>query len=229
MAHQPYALLMGCPVLEQSPQHLRVLHPIAGLTLIELKEGKPARASNPLFNQPKLSHLVKGFPIRIVHSAFSLPPVEVLMEMSVSPLLAQVPSFFDQYEIGSSGQSRVVEFKSKQSDRMPLDLIRKGLALDVSRTWRDTLLEQLLGTREEPEPFEILGSEEPQPIKSHPSNHGSCQDWWLRWDVKFTQQLPKLFFPRTSQFVRIFVPIHFPQEYRSTTLSKCPWQHSFLN
>ena len=160
-----HALLMGCPVLEQSPQHLRVLHPIAGLTLIELKEGKPARASNPLFNQPKLSHLVKGFPIRIVHSAFSLPPVEVLMEMSVSPLLAQVPSFFDQYEIGSSGQSRVVEFKSKQSDRMPLDLIRKDLALGVSRTWRDTLLEQLMGTREVPDPFEILGSEEPQPIE----------------------------------------------------------------
>ena len=59
----------------------------------------------------------------------------------------------------------MVEFKSKQSDRMPLDLIRKGLALDVSRTWRDTLLEQLLGTREEPEPFEILGSEEPQPME----------------------------------------------------------------
>ena len=59
----------------------------------------------------------------------------------------------------------MVEFKSKQSDRMPLDLIRKDLALGVSRTWRDTLLEQLMGTREESEPFEILGSEEPQLIK----------------------------------------------------------------
>ena len=77
-----HALLMGCPVLEQSPQHLRVLHPIAGLTLLELQEGEPSRASNPLFNQPKLSHLVKGFPIRIVHSAFSLPPVEVITETS---------------------------------------------------------------------------------------------------------------------------------------------------
>ena len=54
----------------------------------------------------------------------------------------------------------MVEFKSKQSDRMPLDLIRKGLALGVSRTWRDTLMEQLLGQREEPEAFE-LSTEEP--------------------------------------------------------------------
>ena len=161
MAHQPYALLMGCPVLEQIPQHLRVLHLIAGLTLIELKEGKPARASNPLFNQPKLSHLVKGFPIRIVHSAFSLPPVSVVNEMRLTALLAQVPSFFDQYEVGHAGQAKIVEFKCKEKvSKMPLNIYQMGLALGVSNPWRDALMEQLLGTREEPEPF-LLTTGEP--------------------------------------------------------------------
>ena len=36
-----------------------------------------------------------------------------------------------------------------------------GLALGVSRIWRDTLLEQLLGTKEEPEPFELTTTEKP--------------------------------------------------------------------
>jgi hypothetical protein len=156
-----HALLMGCPVLEQSPQHLRVLHPIAGLTLLELQEGEPSRASNPLFNQPKLSHLVKNFPLRITHGAFSLPPVEVVNEMRLTPLLEQVPSFFDQYEIGFSGQARLVEFKHKERNKMPMNIYKMGLALGVSRTWRDTLLEQLLGTREEPEAFELTTPEEP--------------------------------------------------------------------
>ena len=156
-----HALLMGCPVLEQSSQHLRVLHPIAGLTLLELQEGELSRASNPLFNQPKLSHLVKGFPIRIMHSAFSLPPLEVITETRLTPLLEQVPSFFDQYEVGHAGQTRVIEFKSKERNKMPLSVYRMGLALGVSRIWKDTLLEQLLGTREEPEPFELTTPEEP--------------------------------------------------------------------
>ena len=43
---------------------------------------------------------------------------------------------------------------------MLLNIHKMGLALGVSRTWRDTLLEQLLGTREEPEAFE-LSTEEP--------------------------------------------------------------------
>jgi hypothetical protein len=156
-----HALLMGCPVLEQSPKHLRVLHPIAGLTLLELQEGEPSRASNPLFNQPKLSHLVKGFPIRIVHSAFSLPPVEVITETRLTPLLEQVPSFFDVYEVGHAGQTKVVEFKHKERNKMPMNIYKMGLAQGVSRTWRDTLLEQLLGTREEPEAFELTTPEEP--------------------------------------------------------------------
>ena len=157
-----HALLMGCPILEQSPQHLRVLHPIAGLTLLELQEGEPSRASNPLFNQPKLSHLVKGFPLRITHGAFSLPPVEVITETRLTPLLEQVPSFFDQYEVGHAGQTKVCEFKCKErGSKMPINIFKMGLALGVSRTWRDTLLEQLLGTREEPEAFELTTPEEP--------------------------------------------------------------------
>ena len=156
-----HALLLACPILEQSPQHLRVLHPIAGLTLLELQEGEPSRASNPLFNQPKLSHLVKGFPLRITHGAFSLPPLEVITETRLTPLLEQVPSFFDQYEIGFSGQVRVIEFKHKERNKMPMNIYKMGLALGVSRTWRDTLLEQLLGTREEPEAFELTTPEEP--------------------------------------------------------------------
>ena len=161
-----HALLMSCPILEQSPQHLRVLHPIAGLTLLELQEGEPSRASNPLFKSPKLSHLVKNFPLRITHGAFSLPPVEVITETRLTPLLEQVPSFFDVYEVGHAGQAKVIEFKHKERNKMPMNIYRMGLALGVSRTWRDTLLEQLLGTREEPEPFELTTTEEPMPKPS---------------------------------------------------------------
>jgi len=156
-----HALLMGCPILEQSSQHLRILHPIAGLTLLELQEGEPARASSQLFKSPKLSHLVKNFPLRITHGAFSLPPVGVVNEMRLTALLAQVPSFFDVYEIGHAGQSKVVEFKCKErGSKMPMNIYQMGLALGVSKTWRDNLLEQLLGSKEEPEPF-LLTTEEP--------------------------------------------------------------------
>ena len=164
--HITHALLMGCPVLEQSSQHLRILHPVAGLTLLELQEGAPARASNPLFNSPRLNHTTKGFPLKIMHGAFSLPPVGVVNEMRLTLLLAQVPSFFDQYEVGHAGQSKIVEFKCKEKvSKMPLNIYQIGLALGVSRTWRDTLLEQLTGFREEAEPFEISGREEPQPME----------------------------------------------------------------
>ena len=156
-----HALLMGCPVLEQSPQHLRILHPIAGLTLLELQEGEPSRASNPLFKSPKLSHLVKNFPLRITHGAFSLPPISVVHEMRLTPLLEQVPSFFDVYEVGHAGQAKIVEFKCKEKvSKMPLNIYQMGLALGVSKTWRDTLMEQLLGSIEEPEAFELT-TEEP--------------------------------------------------------------------
>ena len=74
--------------------------------------------------------------------------------------------FFDQYEVGYAGQSKVVEFKFKEKvSKMPLNSYRMGLALGISGVWRDSLLEQLLGAREEPEPFEIPGSEEPQPME----------------------------------------------------------------
>ena len=43
---------------------------------------------------------------------------------------------------------------------MPLNIYQMGLALGVSRTWRDTLMEQLLGSREETEAFELT-TEEP--------------------------------------------------------------------
>ena len=155
-----HVLLMGCPVLEQSPRHLRILHPVGGLTLIELQEGEPARSSSSLFKAPRLNHTTKGFPWKIMHGVFSLPPVGVVNEMRLTPLLAQVLSFFNVYEIGFSGQTKVVEFKCKERNKMPLNIHKMGLALGVSRTWRDTLLEQLLGTREEPEPFE-LSTEEP--------------------------------------------------------------------
>ena len=158
--HITHALLMGCPVLEQSSQHLRILHPVAGLTLLELQEGEPARSSSPLFKAPRLNHTTKGFPLKIMHGAFSLPPVGVVNEMRLTPLLAQVPSFFNVYEIGFSGQTKVIEFKCKERNKMPLNIHKMGLVLGVYRTWRDTLLEQLLGTREEPEPFE-LSTEEP--------------------------------------------------------------------
>ena len=97
-----------------------------------------------------------------MHGAFSLPPVGVVNEMRLTALLAQVPSFFDQYEVGHAGQAKIVEFKCKEKvSKMPLNIYQMGLALGVSRIWRDTLLEQLLGTKEEPEPFELTTTEEP--------------------------------------------------------------------
>jgi hypothetical protein len=99
--------------------------------------------------------------MKIMHGAFSLPPVGVVNEMRLTPLLAQVPSFFDQYEVGHAGQAKIVEFKCKEKvSKMPLNIYQMGLALGVSRTWKDTLLEQLLGIREEPEAFELT-TEEP--------------------------------------------------------------------
>ena len=167
--HITHALLMGCPVLEQSSQHLRILHPVAGLTLIEIQEGEPSRVSNPLFKSPRLNHTTKGFPLKIMHGAFSPPPVGVVNEMRLTLLLAQVPSFFDQYEVGHAGQAKIVEFKCKEKvSKMPLNIYQMGLALGVRKTWRDTLMEQLLGSIEEPEAFE-LSTEEPmakQSIKS---------------------------------------------------------------
>ena len=155
-----HALLMGCPVLEQSPRHLRILHPVGGLTLIELQEGEPARSSSPLFKAPRLNHTTKGFPLKIMHGAFSLPPVGVVNEMRLTALLAQVPSFFDQYEVGHAGQAKIVEFKCKEKvSKMPLNIYQMGLALGVSNPWRDTLLEQLTGSREEPEAFELTTEE----------------------------------------------------------------------
>jgi hypothetical protein len=159
--HITHALVMSCPILEQSSQHLRILHSIAGLTLLELQEGEPARSSSSLFKAPRLNHTTKDFPLKIMHGAFSLPPVGVVNEMRLTPLLEQVPSFFDQYEVGHAGQTKVCEFKCKEKvSKMPLNIYQMGLALGVSRTWRDTLLEQLLGSREEPEPF-LLTTEEP--------------------------------------------------------------------
>ena len=43
---------------------------------------------------------------------------------------------------------------------MPLNIYQMGLALGVSKTWKDTLMEQLTGQREEPEVFELT-TEEP--------------------------------------------------------------------
>ena len=43
---------------------------------------------------------------------------------------------------------------------MPVNIYKMGLGLGVSRTWRDTLLEQLTGQRKEPEAFELT-TEEP--------------------------------------------------------------------
>ena len=49
--------------------------------------------------------------------------------------------------------------------RMPLKLWQTGLEHGLSRIIRESLLEQLTGERKESEPFEILGSEEPQPME----------------------------------------------------------------
>ena len=90
-----------------------------------------------------------------MHSAFSLTPVDVITETRLTPLLAKVPSFFDQYEVGHSGKAKVFEFKCKgKVVKMPINIYKMGLALCISRIWRDSLMEQLTGQREEPEAFE---------------------------------------------------------------------------
>ena len=127
-----------------------------------------------------LNHTTKGFPLKIMHRAFSLPPVGVVNEMR-TPLLAQVPSFFDRYEVGHAGQAKVCEFKCKERNKMPVNIYKMGLALGVSRTWRMLCWSNCLAQDKSQNLLRYLEVKNRNRWKSHPSNHGSCRDWWLEF------------------------------------------------
>jgi len=88
----------------------------------------------------------------------------VLHSLRLSTLLSEAPAHFDNFELGGH-LVKAVELKSKNNIRMPLKLWQTGLEQGLGRIIRESLLEQLTRERKESEPFEISGSEEPQPMK----------------------------------------------------------------
>ena len=85
----------------------------------------------------------------------------VLHSLRLSTLLSEAPAHFDNFEPGGN-LVKAVELKSKNNTRMPLKLWQTGLEHGLSRSTKESLLEQLTGQREEPESFEIPGIEETQ-------------------------------------------------------------------
>ena len=69
------------------------------------------------------------------------------------------PAHFDNFELAAH-LVKAVELKSKKNIRMPLNIWQIGLEHGLGQIIRESLLEQLTGQREEPEPFELT-TEEP--------------------------------------------------------------------
>ena len=155
-----HGLLTVSPIVQQEPDYIRIIHPLAGVATIELIEGEPARFSHPLIGEPRRILNDFSFPLKVQHGAFHQRPTVVLHSLRLSTLLSEAPAHFDNFEIGGH-LIRGVELKSKNNTRMPLKLWQKGLEHGLGRIIRDSLLEQLTGQREEPEPFELTTTEEP--------------------------------------------------------------------
>ena len=88
----------------------------------------------------------------------------VLHSLRLSTLLSEAPAHFDNFELGGH-LVKAVELKSKNNIKMLLKLWQTVLEHGLGRIIRESLLEQLTRERKESEPFEISGSEEPQPMK----------------------------------------------------------------
>ena len=159
-----HGLLLCSPIVQQEPDYIRVIHPLAGVATLELIEGEPARFSHPLIGEPRRTLNDFGFPLKVQHGAFHQKPMVVLHSLRLSTILSEAPAHFDNFELGGN-LVKAVELKSKNNTRMPLKLWQTGLEHGLGRIIRESLLEQLTGERKESEPFEISGSEEPQPME----------------------------------------------------------------
>ena len=135
-------------------------HPLAGVATLELIESEPARFSHPLIGEPRRTLNDFGFPLKVQHGAFHQKPMVVLHSLRLSTILSEAPAHFDNFELGGN-LVKAVELKSKNNTRMPLKLWQTGLEHGLGRIIRESLLEQLTGQREEPEPFELTTTEEP--------------------------------------------------------------------
>ena len=158
--HVTHGLLLCSPIVQQEPDYIRVIHPLAGVATLELIEGEPARFSHPLIGEPRRTLNDFNFPLKVQHGAFHQKPMVVLHSLRLSTLLSEAPAHFDNFELGGH-LVKAVELKSKNNTRMPLKLWQTGLEHGLGRIIRESLLEQLTGQREEPEPFELTTTEEP--------------------------------------------------------------------
>ena len=159
-----HGLLLCSPIVQQEPDYIRIIHPLCGVATIELIEGEPARFSHPLIGEPRRTLNDFGFPLKVQHGAFHQKPMVVLHSLRLSTLLSEAPAHFNNFELAGH-LIKAVELKSKNNTRMPLKLWQTGLEHGLGRILRESLLEQLTGERKESEPFEISGSEEPQPME----------------------------------------------------------------
>jgi alkyl hydroperoxide reductase subunit AhpF len=157
-----HGLLLCSPIVQQEPDYIRVIHPLAGVATIELIEGEPARFSHPLIGEPRRTLNDFNFPLKVQHGAFHQKPMVVLHSLRLSTLLSEAPAHFDNFEIGGH-LVKAVELKSKTNIRMPLKIWKTGLEHGLGRIIRESLLEQLTGEREEREAFE-LNSREQEPM-----------------------------------------------------------------
>jgi hypothetical protein len=150
--------LLCSPIVQQEPDYIRIIHGLCGVSTIELIEVEPARFSHPLIGEPRRTLNDFVFPLKVQHGAFHQKPMVVLHSLRLSTLLSEAPAHFDNFELAGH-LVKAVELKSKNNTRMPLKLWQKGLEHGLGRIIRESLLEQLLGTREEPEAFELSTKE----------------------------------------------------------------------
>jgi hypothetical protein len=150
-----HGLLTISPIVQETEEFLRIVHPLAGITILEKIEGEPAKSNHPLIQEPRLTKHCTGFPVKpITHGAFALKPLAVLNDTRLSTLLSQIPSHFDNFSLGGF-LVRAIEFKSSKNIRMPLELWKAGFEHGLNRILQERLLEQLFGCSEEPAALEL--------------------------------------------------------------------------
>ena len=134
-----HGLLTVSPIVQQEPDYIRIIHPLAGVATIELIEGEPARFSHPLIGEPRRTLNDFGFPLKVQHGAFHQKPMVVLHSLRLSTLLSEAPAHFDNFELGGH-LVKAVELKSKNNIRMPFKIWQTGLEHGLGRIIRESLL-----------------------------------------------------------------------------------------
>ena len=92
-----HGLLLCSPIVQQEPDYIRVIHPLAGVATIQLIEAEPARFSHPLIGEPRRTLNDFGFPLKVQHGAFHQKPTVVLHSLRLSTLLSEAPANFDNF------------------------------------------------------------------------------------------------------------------------------------